>query len=315
MLHRHQANPILTHQDVPFPSTCVFNAGVTKWEGRYLMIFRNDVGTWGSNSFHTTNLGLATSDDGIKWSVASAPIFPNHNEEILRTYDPRLMVIEGRLFMCYAIDTKHGLLGGIASTDDLDHWTIHHTTTPDNRNMVLFSERISGDYVRLERPMPVYSRGRDRFDIWLGRSNDLRRWGDFQLVAGVEDFPYANDKIGPGAPPVRTERGWLCVVHAVDRDESRGKNGWEDRWQKRYQAGLMLLDLADPSKVLGILQTPLLAPETPYEVDEGYRTNVIFPTGVVLEPSGELKVYYGAADTCVALATAHVDDLVNACLG
>ena len=176
--------------------------------------------------------------------------------------------------------------------------------------MVLFPEKIGGEYVRLERPMPVYSRGRDRFDIWLSRSPDLVYWGRSELVLGVEDVPFANDKIGPTASPIKTERGWLTLIHAVDRDETRGKNGWENKWTKRYTAGLMLLDLNDPSKVLSVYDKPLIAPDLPVETDEGFRQNVIFPCGMLLEDDGEVKIYYGASDTCVCLATAHVSDLL-----
>lgn len=130
-------------------------------------------------------------------------------------------------------------------------------------------------------------------------------------MLGVEDVPFSNNKIGPAAPPVKTEHGWLTSFHAVDLDPSRGKNGWEDKWQKRYCAGLMLLDLEDPSKVVGLYREPLLAPEAPYEVAEGFRTNVIFPCGMILEDDGEVKLYYGASDTCIALATGQLEDLLK----
>ena len=161
--------------------------------------------------------------------------------------------------------------------------------------------------------MPVYSRGKDRFDLWMSRSPDLRYWGDHKLVLGVEDVPFANDKIGPGAPPIKTKDGWLTLFHAVQRDESRGKNGWEDKWTKCYHAGIALLDLEDPSKVLGMSKAPLLAPETSWEADDGFRTNVIFPGGMILEDDGEVKIYYGASDTVECLATADVNELIALC--
>ena len=162
--------------------------------------------------------------------------------------------------------------------------------------------------------MPVYSRGhRDRFDIWLSESPDLIYWGNPRLVLGVEDFPFANDKIGPGAPPIRTKAGWLAAVHTVDIDPNRGKNGWEDRWTKRYCAAIALLDLNEPSKVVGHGRVPLLAPEADYEVKEGFRTNVIFPTGMVRLPGEVIRIYYGAADTAVAVAEAKEDDLIALC--
>src|SRR5690606_2871971 len=147
---------------------------------------------------------------------------------------------------------------------------------------------------------------RDRFDIWLSDSPDLRYWGNSHLLLGVEEVPFANDKIGPAAPPVLTEQGWLTLFHAVDIDRSRGKNGWEEKWQKRYTAGIMLLDLDDPRRIVGISAAPLLVPEASYEISGGIRNHVIFPGGMILEDSGEVKIYYGAADTVECLATADV---------
>jgi len=314
MLLRSPANPILSRKDMPYEASLLFNAGVAKYQGRYVMVFRNDVfKTWGdSASFSHTSIGLAFSADGVKWEVQPKPCFEISNGEISRAYDPRLTVIDGKCVMCFATDTKHGIRGGVATTEDFEHFEIMSLSTPDNRNMALFPERIDGRYLRLERPMPVYSRGRDRFDIWCSFSPDLKYWGDSHLVLGVEDVPFADDKIGPAAPPIKTRKGWLATFHAVDRDETRGKNGWEPKWTKRYHAGLLLLDLDEPWKVIGMSKEPLIAPTEPYERD-GFRNDVIFPGGMLLEDSGEVKIYYGAADTVECLATAHVDDLLKLC--
>ncbi|MFC3799705.1 glycoside hydrolase family 130 protein [Cohnella sp. GCM10012308] len=316
-LVRHPANPVLSASNVPYPTALVFNAGVAKYEGKYVMVFRNDYGSLAEQTLappDTTDLGLAFSDDGVNWQVMPAPCFKLSDGEIVRAYDPRLTVLDGRCYMCFAVDTHHGIRGGVAVTDDFERFEILSLSTPDLRNMVLFPERIGGQYVRLERPFTVYSRGRDRFDTWLSRSPDLVHWGRSSLLLTVEDVPYANDKIGPGAPPVRTDRGWLTTFHAVDVDPSRGRNGWEPAWKKRYTAGIMLLDLDDPSRIVGMCRRPLLVPEAPYETDGGYRNHVVFPGGMILEPDGEVKIYYGAADTVECLATAHVDELVKACL-
>ena len=116
-----------------------------------------------------------------------------------------------------------------------------------------------------------------------------------------------------GAPPIKTKDGWLTLFHSVDRDDSRGKNGWESSWKKRYCAGIMLLDLENPSKVIGMSKEPLIAPETAYEADEGFRQNVIFPGGMIAEPDGSVKIYYGAADTVECLAVSTIDELVALC--
>lgn len=322
MMKRHSAGvikkmpaPILSYRDIPYNAALIFNAGVTKYEGKYVMAFRNDYGSYEEQRLDGTNIGLAFSDDGIHWTAQSKPWFAMADHEIIRAYDPRLSVIDGKVYMCMAVDTRHGLRGCIAETDDFENLRIISMSVPDNRNMVLFPERIGGRFVRLERPMPKYSRGnRDRFDIWLSESPDMEFWGKSRLVMGVEQVPFANDKIGPGAPPVKTEKGYLTTFHAVELDPRRGKNGWEDRWQKVYYAGIALLDPEDPSRVIGMYREPLIASELPFESDVGFRTDVVFPGGMILEESGEVKIYYGAADTVECLATADVNDLLKLCL-
>ena len=314
--------PVLTRDDVPFEASLIFNAGVCKFGGKYVMLFRNDVAIeWGVPRWHGTNLGLAFSDDGIKWAVEPAPVWGSGDAglgratdgDLFRVYDPRLTPIDGRCYVCFACDTHHGLRGGVAVTDDFRSFKVLSLSVPDNRNMVLFPEKINGKYARLERPFPVYSRlGVDRFDMWFSDSPDLAYWGNSHLVAAVEHFPFANDKIGPAAPPIRTKQGWLTTIHAVDKDLSRGKRGWEPLWRKRYTAGLVLLDLNEPWKMIAKSDAPLIAPETDYE-QVGFRHDVIFPGGMILEDDGEVKIYYGAADTVEALATAHVDDLLALC--
>ena len=322
VITRFPGNPVLQHSDVPYPSTLVFNAGVAKFKGQYVMMFRNDFGRWGDPRFDGTNLGLATSADGLKWNVQPGVCWSHEDpavqaftrSDVTRIYDPRLTVIDHRCYICFACDTKHGLRGGVAVTDDLQHFEVLSLSVPDNRNMALFPEKIAGKFARLERPMPIYSRwGKDRFDMWYSDSADARYWGNHQLVAAVEDFPFANDKIGPAAPPIRTPKGWLTIVHCVDRDDTRGQNGWEPTWKKRYTAGVVLLDLHDPSRMVGLCQDPLIAPEAPYEADIGFRQQVIFPCGCMLEGKDEVRIYYGAADTCVCLATAKLDDLLALC--
>jgi beta-1,4-mannooligosaccharide/beta-1,4-mannosyl-N-acetylglucosamine phosphorylase len=310
--------PILSKEHIPYEAECIFNAGAVKYQGRYVMIFRNDYRYNGeSEKFDHCSLGIAFSRDGINWEVEKRLFFTAGQmggPEVTKIYDPRLTIIGGVCYFCFAADTKHGIRGGIARTEDFEHIEILSLSAPDNRNMVLFPEKTNGRFWRLERPFPVYSRsGVDRFDIWASASPDLCYWGETSLVLTVEDVPWANDKIGPGTPPVRTKKGWLILFHAVDRDRNRGKNGWEKTWQKRYCAGAALLDLDNPAKIIGLCREPLLAPETVWECDEGFRTNVIFPGALIAEDSGELKIYYGASDTVECLAVADVHEIAELC--
>ncbi|WP_269526331.1 glycoside hydrolase family 130 protein [Coraliomargarita parva] len=322
-------HPILVAEQVPFnadkPKSCVFNAGVAKVNGEYLMVFRNDYQHVQRAQFSGTNLGLARSPDGIHWTVDPEPIltteiireqwadlFPARlmPAEIRRVYDPRISIFDDEIVFCLAMDTNHGVVGAIARTSDWKHYECLSITTPDNRNMVLFPEKVNGQYIRLERPFPIYGRGKpEAFEIWSSRSKDLRYWGDTRLVLGSEEVPYSNCKIGPAAPPIKTDKGWLCTIHAVEKVEA-DLYAWHDNWKKIYHGGLILLDLEDPSKVIGIAKEPLIRPELPHEV-EGFRGSVIFPCGMILEDDGEVKIYYGSADTCVGLATASLDELLD----
>jgi beta-1,4-mannooligosaccharide/beta-1,4-mannosyl-N-acetylglucosamine phosphorylase len=317
---------ILSHKDVPYPSALTFNAGVVKKEGTYYMMFRNDIGSFEeeklepcTNSMglasNRINLGLAKSTDGIHWTVEPEPCFAWENEEIIRVSDPRLTVIDGEFYVCFAADTVHGIRGGIAVTKDFKTFDIKSLALPDNRNMALFPEKINGHFVRLERPMPIYSRTGPyhKFDIWLSDSPDLVYWGNPRLVLGTEDVPFCNDKIGPGAPPIKTDKGWLMIYHAVDVDPSRGKNGWEDKWQKRYTIGIALLDLEDPSRVIGMSRVPLMVPEGHYETEFGFRWNALFPCAMLLDDDNQVRIYYSAGDSVIRLATADLDDLIGLC--
>ncbi len=315
VITRYAGNPILKADDVPYKTDLVLNAGVVKYQGKYVMVFRNDERLDEYTVGEGINLGLAYSDDGRTWDVVPSPCFDMKNDEYLNTYDPRLMVIDGKCYMSFAMETRHGVRGGIAVTEDFENFEVISIDAPDNRNFVLLTEKYDDKYIRLDRPFPIYGRPGfpERFDIWISESPDLVYWGKSDLLLGVEHVPFSNLKIGPGAPPIKTPKGWLTVFHASDYNSSRQKDGYEKTWKKRYCAGIMLLDLEDPRKIVGMSKKPLIVPEANYETVDGYRNNVIFPTGNILEDTGEVKIYYGAADTYMCLASAHVDDLIALC--
>jgi beta-1,4-mannooligosaccharide/beta-1,4-mannosyl-N-acetylglucosamine phosphorylase len=314
-ISRFSGNPILTRKDVPYPAELVFNAGVIKRRGAYYMIFRNDRGHIEHTLFESYELGMAYSDDGLAWKVHEKPVFAvpdSRDPEIQRFYDVRLTEIEDEVYATMAVETKHGLRAGIGTTRNFVDLRMLSMSLPDNRNLVLYPERINGKFVRMERPFTL-SNNRC-YDIWMSESPDMRHWGNSRLVVRHEDIPDATAKMGPGTPPIRTEKGWLSLIHAVDFDPSRGKNGYEPLWQKRYCAYAMLQDIRDPSKVLGISREPVLAPEAEYEISGGFRNNVIFPMALIDEGDGTARIYYGAADTVMCMATAPIDALIGASL-
>lgn len=314
---RYPGNPVLTGADLLYPATTAYNGGAVKFRGRYVMLFRTD--HWGVKwdvKSLSIRIGVATSDDGLHWRPAPKPVFQMADDDILWAYDPRPTVIDDRLYMCFALDTRHGIRGGVAVTDDLEHFEVLYISPPDNRNMALFPERIDGRFARLERPFPVYGRsGDEAFDIWYAESPDGRYWGTARLVLGADQVPYSNSKIGPAAPPIRTDAGWLALFHATIKDKNRILKSWRnENWHKMYLAGAMLLDLRQPWKVIGLSRQPLMVPDDayPYEMD-GYRGGVIFPCGLIPEEDGTVKIYYGAADTVMALATARLAELIALC--
>ncbi len=318
VIQRHPANPVLRPDQCPQPCDLAYNAGVAKWQGRYVMAFRRE---WkGDDPTLKSIMYWAFSDDGVNFEVQDRPLqIIEYTAENTRAYDPRLTVIDDKLYMCFAIDSAHGIRGGIAVTEgDLwDDWQVLSISVPDNRNMVLFPERIDGKLARLERPFPMYGRyGREpveAFDCWYGDSHDGVYWGGHELVLGWDHVSWVNNKLGPAAPPIRTERGWLTTFHGVVKDEKFILPSNDAApWTKQYKAGLMLLDLNQPWKVIGMCPRPILEAEEDYE-KVGWRGHVIFPGGMILEPDGQVKIYYGAADTVECLATAKLDDLLALC--
>jgi len=311
IIKRHSANPILMASDVPFESKLAYNPGVVKWKGKYVMVFRSDHG-WDPQKKKAPHfrLGVAESDDGVAWRVRETPLREADGEEDLAYHDPRLMLVEDRLILAHSCLTKHGEVGVICETD-LETATELSRTAPDNRNLVVFPEKIGGRYFRLERPFPIMSRDNEpKFDIWMSESPDLVFWGESRPLLTLEEVPFANERLGAGSAPLRTDEGWLIVFHACDRDETRGKNGWEDNWQRRYTAGVMLLDLDDPRSKLAWSRVPLMVPEAPYETEGGFRNDVVFPTALVPEEDGTVKLYYGACDSWICLAETPVNELV-----
>jgi len=319
-INRYEGNPILAAEDIPYEATLVFNAGVVKYEGRYVMVFRNDIADRDKGRVIRHNMGLAYSDDGIEWEPADKPLGAEPDHPLYGAIDPRLNVLDGKVYLTYWINhrhpagTGHGVRSGLAVTEDFENWEVLHLSMPDNRNWVIFPERFDGKILSLQRPFPMYAHCRQDFDMWICASPEGRYWGDAELLLRTQDVPWVNDKIGPAHQPIRTEKGWFSFYHGVDVDDAREGWGWRGNWKKRYSLGVMLQDLENPRKVLGISKQPVMVPEPEVDYEaHGYRDYVIFPGGAVLEDDGELKIYYGAADTVECLAFAQIDELLALC--
>ena len=234
-----------------------------------------------------SHLRLARSRNGTDFAVDDAPfLYPSTRYERFGCEDARITAIEGRYYINYTAVSDVGIATALAVTDDFA--TVERLGlmfAPDNRDVCLFPRRIGDRYWCLHRPAP---RHLGTPEIWIAQSPDLMHWGDHRRLAGAVPGGWEASKIGGGAPMLETDRGWLQIYHGVDADQ-------------RYSLGALLLDLDDPRIVRARLPRPLARPREPYEL-HGFFDNVVFSCGAVIA-GDELRVYYGAADRVMALAT------------
>lgn len=316
-MKRSPRNPILTRSDVPAVSahtagvSSVFNPGAIKFKNRYYLMLR--VQTRGRE----TVLMIAESSDEEDFRVRAQLVeitgLNTVKHRIYHIYDPRLSQIGDHVYVVFAADTDDGCRLGIAQTRDMIAFELVSFGDTDSRNGVLFPERIDGHFVRLERPNKTVLSGgvTSGSDIILSRSNDLIQW---QPVGSVMSgrFHYWDELIGSGPPPVKTREGWLHIYHGVATHFASANI---------YQAGVVLLDLEDPQRVIARGRNNILEPREMYELI-GQVPNVVFPSGMIVEdydqdgfarPESLVRVYYGAADTCIALATTTIQELIENC--
>ena len=299
LIKRYKNNPILTKEDVPYPVATVHNAAVVKFENKYMMVFRS----------HKLNgrsiLGLAESNDGYHFNVNDKPLMVPATEGIFKEYeeygveDPRIIYLEGEFLITYSAYSRHGVRIGLAKTKDFQ--TIERVsliTEADYRNVVIFPEKFDGLYARLDRPHSEIS----PWAIWISYSPDLIYWGESKLIMNPVQYHWDEMKIGPGAPPIKTKRGWLNIYHGV----------FPTMDGSVYRLGVALHDLDDPSKIVAVGDEWILQPEEIYEIT-GYVHNVVFTCGAVPEDDGSVKIYWGGADKVMCVGTARLDDLVDHC--
>jgi predicted GH43/DUF377 family glycosyl hydrolase len=297
---RCQGNPILTKDDIPYAVETVHNAGVTKFNGRYIMLFRSHLATGRSI------IGIAESEDGFNFKPRPEPFMVPGKEAEFCEYeqfgveDPRISPLEGAYYITYSAYSRHGARTGLAKTTDFKSVErVAFITQADYRNTVIFPGKINGRYVRLDRPHSDIN----PWSIWISYSPDLRYWGDSRLVMKPVKYHWDATKIGPGAPPIRTDKGWLSIYHGV----------FPTMDGHVYRLGVALHKLDDPAEILGVGDRWILQPEDEWETT-GYVHNVVFTCGAVPEDDGTLKLYWGAADKVMCAGTAIIDELVELCL-
>jgi predicted GH43/DUF377 family glycosyl hydrolase len=300
LVQRYQGNPILTRKDVPYPVATVHNAGVVKFRDKYIMIFRS----------HKHNgrsiLGKAESRDGFNFIVDEKPFMVPSTEGVFREYeeygleDPRIVFLDGEYLITYSAYSRNGVRIGLARTADFTGVDrISLITQADYRNVVIFPEKFNGLYARLDRPHSEIS----PWSIWISYSPDLTFWGESRLIMKPCRYHWDEMKIGPGAPPIRTSRGWLSIYHGV----------FPTMDGCIYRLGVALHDLHDPSRILGVGDEWILQPEDQHEIS-GYVHNVVFCCGAVQEDDQSIKIYWGGADSVMCVGTADTEELVDHCL-
>lgn len=281
---RFDGNPIITRDNLRFANS-IFNSAVVPFGEGFAGVFRVDDRT------RDQNIVTGFSADAIHWTLDDTVIF--------KGYDPRICEIEGKYYLSWVNLTPHGTTIGLAVTEDFKHWTqMEDATYPVARNGVLFPRKVGGEYLMLVRPC---DRGHTPYgDIFLQHSRDLQYWGKYRFVMGpVKNWEMT--KVGAGPTPIETDEGWLLFYHGV----ITSCNGFT------YSMGAAILDRDEPWKVLHRADSFLLAPHELYET-VGDVPNVVFPCAALADAAtGRIAIYYGAADTSVALAFTTVDETLR----
>jgi len=316
-LVRSSDNPIITTMDLPrrlpgiVDSSSVFNPGAVRWGDRYMLMLR--VQTRGRR----THLVMAESLNGREFSVwpeiVRIPGLDRLEETIYHVYDPRITPIDGEFLVMFAVDTETGCRLGTARTRDFREFEfVGLGEHPDIRNGVIFPARFGDRYLRYDRPNRVVDAGAPATgdEIVLSESHDLLEWRPLGPVMGGRPR-YWDERIGAGPPPVRTRHGWLLLYHGIATHFASANI---------YQAGVALFDLDDPLHLIGRSRDNVLEPRKMYEL-VGQVPNVVFPSGMIVDEfdsdgfardDSPVRVYYGAADTSVCLATGTIEGLLAA---
>ncbi len=304
LFKRHPANPILSVENWPYRANSVFNAAATEVGGKTLLLVRVE------DFRGISHFTAVRSDDGVSnWQIDGVPTLradpASHPEELWGIEDPRITWLEelSKWVIAYTAYSKGGPLVSLATTQDFRSFQkLGPVMPPEDKDAAIFPKRFADRWAMLHRP--VARLAHLPANIWLSFSPDLKHWGDHQeIIYAREGSWWDANKIGLSAPPIETDEGWLILYHGV-RTTASGSI---------YRLGLVLLDLEEPKRVVRRTDEWIFGPKATYE-REGDVDDVVFPCGWTVK-GNTVSMYYGAADSCIALATAKLDDLVDFVLG
>ncbi|WML29828.1 glycoside hydrolase family 130 protein [Neobacillus sp. OS1-32] len=240
-------------------------------------------------------LRIARSKDGHHFTIDDKPfVYPSNELETFGIEDPRITKIDDTYYIYFSAVSPVGVGEAMVSTKDFIHLEHHGMIfAPENKDVLIFPEKINGKYYALHRPVP---RSVGKPEIWIAESTNLLHWGNHKYLLGLREGMWDSGRMGGGAVPIKTEKGWLEIYHGASKDD-------------RYCMGAVLLDLEDPTKVIARSDKPVLEPEADYEVD-GFFGNVVFSCGAVV--AGDVvKLYYGVADTSMACAELSLQEILD----
>lgn len=308
LLKRHPNNPLIQPKDIPwFNADAVFNPSQCMFQGKTLLLLSV---THSDKPHPNAQVHVAESKDGVNFKIRKDPLFFPDPEKKFGQYDQhpidcRITQIGDTYYIIRPGNSEWGCIALLYKTKDfITVDPIEIIALPHNRVPCLFPEKINGEYVRIDRPYSVGAPYEKSFaNMWISRSPDLIHWGQHRPLLKRGFSAWSGLKVGP-TPPIRTEKGWLEIIHGV-------QNCF---WTVRYSIGAVLLDLENPEKIIGAMQSYLLTPETEYE-HMGVIPDVVFTPGALVDlKTRRLRVYYGAADTCVCLAEGDLDEVLDACI-
>lgn len=348
MIRRYSGNPIIKPSDIKlfndeFEVFGVFNPGAIKYQNKIILLLRvalkgKDEKNWisvlvcdKSNNFKIkilrwrktkslkvyrkdprfyiingkrflTSLSLfyyAESDDGFNFLLSDKPsLFPQNENEIFGIEDPRIISYDSKLFyITYTAVSEHSFCTALVSTIDFKNYNnLGIIFPPENKDVVLFDRKINNKFFCLHRPNVSFL---GKPSIWIAESENFTHWGNNKLLLTPRNNKWERNKIGAGPPPILTNKGWLLIYHSSGDDEI-------------YSLSAVLLDKDEPTKVIGRTEKPFMMPKYSYET-EGVVPNIIFSNGWINSEDDKLLIYYGAADSYVAVAETSISYLTSLC--